>query len=146
MIQSVSRMIRINASFKEVVDMSIDIAQIGQQTTAMDRRLEGSVNSTLRTTTAALQQTAQTADAQETEPGQDNGKVLAEDFARQMEAMSSMFDRKLQFKVNEELHRVIVKVIDANTDKVIREIPSAEIQKLQMRIKEALGLLFDESR
>ncbi len=126
--------------------MSIDIAQIGQQTTAMDRRLEGSVNSTLRTTTAALQQTAQTADAQETEKRQDNGRVQAEEFARQMETMSSMFDRKLQFKVNEELHRVIVKVIDANTDKVIREIPSAEIQKLQIRIKEALGLLFDESR
>lgn len=56
-----------------------------------------------------------------------------------------MFDRKLQFQVNKELGSVIVKVIDSSTDKVIREIPSAEIQKLQIRIKEALGLLFDES-
>jgi flagellar protein FlaG len=56
-----------------------------------------------------------------------------------------MFDRKLQFQVNKDLDEVIVKVIDSSTDKVIREIPSAEIQKLQIRIKEALGLLFDES-
>lgn len=63
----------------------------------------------------------------------------------QIQTVSNLFDRKLSFQVNKELDEVIVKVIDSNTDKVIREIPSAEIQKLQIRIKEALGLLFDES-
>jgi flagellar protein FlaG len=65
--------------------------------------------------------------------------------AEQIQNISSMFDRKLQFRVSKELEQVIVKVIDSSTDKVIREIPSAEIQNLQVRIKEALGLLFDES-
>jgi len=56
-----------------------------------------------------------------------------------------MCDRKLQFRVNKETNRIVVKVIDANTDKVIREIPSEAIQRLQARILETVGLLFDES-
>lgn len=63
----------------------------------------------------------------------------------QIQNIANLFDRKLQFQVNDALGDVVVKVIDSTTDKVIREIPSAEIQKLQIRIKEALGLLVDES-
>ncbi|CEM61596.1 flagellar biosynthesis protein FlaG [Treponema phagedenis] len=59
--------------------------------------------------------------------------------------ISDMFGRKLQFRVNKAIDQVVVKVIDSNTDKVIREVPSAEIQKLQERIKETIGLLFDET-
>lgn len=130
--------------------MSIDIARIRQQSVAKDRQLEGSVNSTLRNTTASLQQKAQNSNEhikkQEQLQTQTLAKEKAEQFAKQMESISAMFDRKLQFKVNEDLQKVVVKVIDGNTDTVIREIPSAEIQKLQLRIKEALGLLFDEKR
>ena len=121
--------------------MSIEITSIGQQLTAMDRRLEGSVNSSLRTTSEALQ-TAETA-AKTPETEQSQAKLLK--VVEQIQSISNMFDRKLQFRINNELDEVVVKVIDSNTDKVIREIPSAEIQKLQIRIKEALGLLFDET-
>jgi Uncharacterized flagellar protein FlaG len=124
--------------------MSMEIANIGQQLTAMDRRLEGSVNSSLRSTTAALQTAEQKNDTDNSAgSAQDAEKV--KEFAQQIQSISTMFDRKLQFKVNDELKQVVIKVIDSNTDTVIREIPSAEIQKLQIRIKEALGLLFDES-
>jgi Uncharacterized flagellar protein FlaG len=122
--------------------MSIEVANIGQQLTAMDRRLEGSVNSALRSTSAALQ-TAEKATQQAQPNAQDPEKVRK--VVEQIQNISDMFDRRLQFQVNNDLHEVIVKVIDSNTDKVIREIPSAEIQKLQIRIKETLGLLFDES-
>lgn len=130
--------------------MSIDLARIRQLSVAKDRQLEGSVNSTLRNTTASLQQKAQNSNEhikkQEQLQTQTLAKEKAEQFAKQMESISAMFDRKLQFRVNEDLQKVVVKVIDGNTDTVIREIPSAEIQKLQLRIKEALGLLFDEKR
>jgi len=122
--------------------MSIEVANIGQQLTAMDRRLEGSVNSTLRSTSAALQ-TAEKATQQAQNSMKDPQKVRK--VVEQIQSISNMFDRKLQFRVSDELDEVIIKVIDSTTDKVIREIPSAEIQKLQIRIKEALGLLFDES-
>ena len=54
------------------------------------------------------------------------------------------FNRRLKFYVNEEIDRVVVKVIDAETDKVIKEIPAEEIQRLIARIKETIGLLVDE--
>lgn len=124
--------------------MSLEVSGIGQQLAAMDRRLEGSVNSTLRTTSAALQTSAQSQEI-ENEQQTASDKTKASEFVQQMQTISSMFDRKLQFRINDDLNRVVVKVIDSSTDKVIREIPSAEIQRLQIRIKEALGLLFDES-
>ena len=51
---------------------------------------------------------------------------------------------KLEFNVNEELNKVIVKVVNPSTNETIREIPSEEIQKIQVRMKHAIGLLFDE--
>jgi flagellar protein FlaG len=122
--------------------MSIEIANIGQQLTAMDRRLESSVNTSLRTTSVALQ-TAEQGTKQAEDNAQSPEKVRK--VVEQIQNISNMFDRKLQFQVNDALGEVVVKVIDSTTDKVIREIPSAEIQKLQIRIKETLGLLFDES-
>jgi len=55
-----------------------------------------------------------------------------------------LFNRRLKFSVNKEIDRVVVKVIDGTTDKVIKEIPPEEIQKLVARIKETIGILFDE--
>ncbi len=40
---------------------------------------------------------------------------------------------------------MVVKVIDGNTDKVIKELPPKELQRVHMRIREAIGLLLDES-
>ncbi len=53
--------------------------------------------------------------------------------------------RTLQFSVNQELGRIVVKVIDPNTQRVIREIPSEDMQKLQAYFKDAAGLIFDEN-
>ncbi len=53
--------------------------------------------------------------------------------------------RTLQFSVNQELGRIVVKVIDPNTQRVIREIPSEDMQKLQAYLKDAAGLIFDEN-
>jgi flagellar protein FlaG len=63
---------------------------------------------------------------------------------RELQELSDSMDRKVQFKVNKELDRVVVKIVDPATDKVIKEIPSADIQKLQVRIRETLGLIFDK--
>ena len=59
--------------------------------------------------------------------------------------MSDMvMNRKLQFNVNSELGSVIVKIVDPNTEQVIKEIPSEDIQKLKIRIRKTIGILFDE--
>jgi flagellar protein FlaG len=50
----------------------------------------------------------------------------------------------VKLAVNEEINQIIIKVIDSETDKVIKEIPAVEIQHLIARIKETIGLLVDE--
>ena len=65
---------------------------------------------------------------------------LAEDLALVTEA----FHRRLKFSINRELNTVVVKVIDTKTDKVIKELPPEQIQRLHIRIREAIGLLIDE--
>ena len=54
------------------------------------------------------------------------------------------FNHRLKFSITEEIDRVVVKVIDAETDKVIKEIPPQEIQDLVARIQKAIGVLVDE--
>jgi len=55
-----------------------------------------------------------------------------------------VFNRKLQFVVDHNSHEVIVKVIDKDTDKVIKVLPPEELQRLHNNLKEHIGFLFDE--
>jgi flagellar protein FlaG len=61
-----------------------------------------------------------------------------------MERLSLIFNRKLRFYVDHESKEVIVKVIDSETDKVIKVLPPEELQRLHRRVKETIGFLFDE--
>jgi len=61
-----------------------------------------------------------------------------------VQKVSAAFNRKLAFSVNEKLGQVVVKVVDSETDKVVREIPATELQHVYERIREVIGLLFDE--
>ncbi|MFQ3619634.1 MAG: flagellar protein FlaG [Spirochaetales bacterium] len=63
---------------------------------------------------------------------------------KELEGISRFLNRRLRFSINQELKQVVVKIIDAETDKVIKVLPPEEIQKLQLRIREALGILFDQ--
>jgi flagellar protein FlaG len=64
---------------------------------------------------------------------------------RDIQRVSEAFNRRLSFSINEKLDQVVVKVIDNDTDKVVREIPPTELQHVYERIREAIGLLFDKS-
>jgi len=74
---------------------------------------------------------------------QNNAQIKAD--AQQLQKLSDMvMGRKLQFNVNEELGSIVVKVVDPSTNQVIKEIPSADIQRLKISIRKAIGVLFDE--
>jgi flagellar protein FlaG len=69
----------------------------------------------------------------------DIGPVVAD-----LERVTLAFNRKLKFEVDHESHEVTVKVIDGETDKVIKVLPPEELQRLHDSIKETIGFLFDE--
>ena len=65
--------------------------------------------------------------------------------SQQLQKLSEIVsDNKLQFSVTKELGSVVVSIVDASTDKVIKQIPSEEIQNLKLRIRKAIGNIFDE--
>ena len=64
--------------------------------------------------------------------------------ANDLEQIGLVFNRKLQFVVDHKSNEVIVKVIDKETDKVIKELPPEELQRLHSNLKETIGFLFDE--
>jgi flagellar protein FlaG len=61
-----------------------------------------------------------------------------------LERISLAFNKKLRFMVDHESHEIMVKVIDPETDKVIKVLPPEELQRLHEKIRETLGFLFDE--
>jgi flagellar protein FlaG len=79
-------------------------------------------------------------DVMKTEPS-----VTMESVLKELSQVSAALNKRLSFSLNEKLDMVVVKVIDTETDKVIREIPAAEVQHVHERIREVIGLLFDET-
>ena len=65
--------------------------------------------------------------------------------AADLEKISLAFDRRLKFVVDQESRQILIKVIDNETDKVIKVLPPEELQRLHSRIKETIGFLFDKT-
>jgi len=72
-------------------------------------------------------------------------KVSLAKAVRDLQQVSETFNTRLSFSLNEKLDQVVVKVIENGTDKIVREIPPTELQHVYERIREVIGMLFDES-
>jgi len=82
---------------------------------------------------------AGTATSPTAQPGREVSGAVSEirDFVQ-------MVRRELQFEVDEDSGRTIVTVRDADTDEVIRQIPSEEVLQIAARLEEVNGVLFRE--
>jgi flagellar protein FlaG len=67
------------------------------------------------------------------------------DMLREFARIGLIPNHKLRFSFDDRLNDVVVKVIDGETDKVIREIPPEELRNLHIRLREAIGILLDET-
>ncbi|MDR2143801.1 MAG: flagellar protein FlaG [Treponema sp.] len=70
--------------------------------------------------------------------------VDMESAVAELEQVTLAFNKKLKFVVDHQSHEVTVKVIDPETDKVIKVLPPEELQRLYRRLKETIGVLLDE--
>ena len=55
-----------------------------------------------------------------------------------------MSNTQLKYSIDEETQRISIKVIDQNTDKVIREIPPEETLEAIKKIWEIAGIIVDK--
>ena len=52
--------------------------------------------------------------------------------------------RELQFSVDDKSGETVIKVIDSETDEVVRQIPSEEVVRLRERLRDAAGVIFQD--
>lgn len=76
-------------------------------------------------------------------------EMALEDVFRQAEDANvqlKAYDRRLEFSVHDETHKIMVKVIDTIDDSVIREIPSEKALDMLAYVWKMTGILVDEKR
>jgi flagellar protein FlaG len=62
---------------------------------------------------------------------------------RQLNKAAEALDRRFQFAIHEETHRIMVKVFRKDNDELIAEIPPKRILDVLARIDKEMGLLVD---
>lgn len=68
---------------------------------------------------------------------------LQEELER-LSQVSRIFDRRMNFLLHEGSNRLMVQVIDAETDTVIREVPPHEILDIVSKMHTMIGIFLDE--
>ena len=127
-----------NTISNSMVQMTTDGQTLyGQNTTKISGSASSKVQSVQQITPTAAQ-VAQTLERSLAEVKADS---------QEMQKLSEIVaGNKIQFNVNKELNAVVVSVIDSSTNQVIKQIPSEDMIKLKLRIRNAIGSVFDELR
>ncbi|MEJ5362752.1 MAG: flagellar protein FlaG [Spirochaetota bacterium] len=63
-----------------------------------------------------------------------------------LNAAAKTVNNRIAFSVDEKTDRIVMRVLDANNNEVIREIPPKEVIRLAAQIREMIGMFIDESR
>jgi len=96
---------------------------------------------------AQLRQAPSPAQQQSAEEAKAAGSRLLPQAVTQLEQIVQAFDRNLKFRIHDETHSVLVQVLNAETNEVIREFPSEQIlDMVAMFQKQLSGLFVDKLR
>ncbi len=69
-----------------------------------------------------------------------------EDMVKKANKDLVVFDRRLEYRIHEKTHEVMVKVINTKDDTVVREIPSEKMLDFVANLREKIGINMDERR
>ncbi|WP_213608822.1 flagellar protein FlaG [Pseudoalteromonas sp.] len=68
-----------------------------------------------------------------------------EKVAQQLQEFMGEMNRSLQFQVDEDSGRDVIKVLDKNTGDIIKQYPSEEVLNMVSKLSETAGLLIDQT-
>jgi flagellar protein FlaG len=86
-----------------------------------------------------------TAAAAKDEAAEDATPVQVEQAVRQVNSALELREVGLQFEVDKDTDKLIVKVIDRATGEVIRQIPNEEVVRIAKLMSDGKGLLVDHA-
>ena len=78
----------------------------------------------------------------------DNGKSSGEEVEKalvKVNELAKSLSRKLSFSYDDRIEKIIVKVMEGDSEKVIRQIPPEEMIRLSLRMDEIMGMLIDQN-
>jgi len=81
--------------------------------------------------------------AEQTQNAEVDMETLTDAVEKMNELMRSS-NRSLEFSVDDSTENVVIKVMDRDTDEVIRQIPSEETLKFSEFLEGMAGMIFDE--
>ncbi|MBP9212423.1 MAG: flagellar protein FlaG [Bacteroidetes bacterium] len=67
------------------------------------------------------------------------------ELAAELNQMMESSNTKLTFVVDQQLKKAIIKVVDAETNKVIRQIPSEDSVRVAKKVSRLMGILYDDA-
>ena len=93
------------------------------------------------------------ATAAETRPAQDQNAAKQklspaqiDGVVKELNEAMKLINTSISFSVDKPTGKTVIKVMDSDTKKVIRQIPSEEMMRVAERITQLLGVLFDKTR
>jgi len=63
---------------------------------------------------------------------------------KEMNAQLDLANHAIRFSIDEKSQDLVVKVVDTQTDKIIRQIPAEEMLRLRERMNELSGMIVEE--
>lgn len=70
-------------------------------------------------------------------------KVQPEELLNQIKALTEDGLYSVRFENNDDAHQLVVKIVDTQTDEVIRQVPAEEVLNLSVRLDELRGNIVD---
>jgi flagellar protein FlaG len=72
-----------------------------------------------------------------------NVEEAAEEIAEKMNQVASVFSTSLAFSVDKPTGKTVIKVLDRETNEIIRQIPPEEMLRLIGKMRYVMGMLLD---
>ncbi|NMP03424.1 flagellar protein FlaG [Pseudoalteromonas arctica] len=118
-----------------------DDRQVGQAAHSLTERAVDDV----KQVDAQNQQQTQYKNNNQDEKVQPLEREQMEQMAQQLQDFMGEMNRSLQFKVDEDSGRDVIKVLDKNSGEVIKQYPSEEVLSLVSKLSESAGILIDQT-
>lgn len=82
-----------------------------------------------------------------TKVANENAQLSVEEIEQTVETLNevmTLLERGINFEVNRDVDRTIIRVVDRETDEIIKQIPSEDLLKVIGHLQEMQHLLFDD--
>lgn len=120
-----------------------DVKQAGNTASNLTERAIDDVKQVDTQTQQQLQQKMYEKEAEDKQQPLEREQL--EEMAQQLQDFMGEMNRSLQFKVDEDSGRDVIKVLDKNSGEVIKQYPSEEVLSLVSKLSESAGILIDQT-